>query len=685
MKKIRKYIAPYLTALLISLHGIVLDLTIGKRTAIVAVLVIASLLPIFLLVANILLTKRYVKRINQAKVADMNRYLLRHREEAEETTVKGLKKLQRIRKTTALYAIFVWLCGGGIAVLGGMLYSVATALHLLFLFYAGTVFCAVYDRFHVEKRIEPDKNWIQLAPNDYPTLYSLARRAADELGCREDIMILLSTDCNARILKDKGRYLLELGIVLLHIISDDELYCILLHEFSHVSQKHRASMREARYFTSFSNRAETHTGMDSFLAQLFLFFDIRYSFRYSVYRYATSVVHESDADRDMARLGTPETAASALLKLQYDNLYFWENGVRDEPSIFASETLSANYLTDKIATFRDAVESRHEDWNALVDREILANNATHPTLKMRLDILGIQEVKTLEYDGSDAYRAELQKALDKAEALIYDDRKKSYAKDRKEAYLDPLSRIEAWHEQGEPISAENYADLITDLKQLGRHTEAEALCERAIGELPENSSMHAYYIKGCALLCRYDPKGLDYVYHAIEKNQNYLEEGLQMIGTFCCLTGREQELLEYREKAARLAQKNKDEDSQANFLSRYDKLTREQLPDGMLEDILTYIHSVDCGIIENIYLVRKTVSESFFTSAFIIHFFGGTDAQRDEIMHKIFRYLDSYPVEWQFSLFDYFEYPEVKVERIEGSLVYSKSNKTYKERKNGKL
>ena len=43
-------------------------------------------------------------------------------------------------------------------------------------------------------------------------------------------------------------------------------------------------------------------------------------------------------------------------------------------------------------------------------------------------------------------------------------------------------------------------------------------------------------------------------------------------------------------------------------------------------------------------------------------------------MHKIFRFLDSHPTEWQFSLFDYFEYPEVKVEKIEGSLVFSKEN-----------
>ena len=92
----------------------------------------------------------------------------------------------------------------------------------------------------------------------------------------------------------------------------------------------------------------------------------------------------------------------------------------------------------------------------------------------------------------------------------------------------------------------------------------------------------------------------------------------------------------------------------------------------MLEEILTFIRSIDQDIIQNIYLVRKTVSETFFASVFIIHFYGGTDAQRDEIMHKIFRFLDSHPSDWQFSLFDYFEYPEVKVEKIEGSLVFSK-------------
>ena len=141
------------------------------------------------------------------------------------------------------------------------------------------------------------------------------------------------------------------------------------------------------------------------------------------------------------------------------------------------------------------------------------------------------------------------------------------------------------------------------------------------------------------------------------------------------MTGKEKELQDYRERAVILAQKNKDENSGADFLSRRDKLTRDDMPEEMKQGIVDFILSVGDNIVENIYLVRKTVSESFFTSVFIVHFYGGTDKQRGEIMHKIFRYLDSYPVDWQFSLFDYFDYPEIKVDKIDGALIYSKKNK----------
>ena len=291
-----------------------------------------------------------------------------------------------------------------------------------------------------------------------------------------------------------------------------------------------------------------------------------------------------------------------------------------------------------------------------------------------MNALGIQDLSLTDTKSSDEYIAECQKLLEFSENIIYEERLKTYKNDRTEQFVQPLARIEEWHQARNPISPETYADLVSDLKTIGKHEEAEALCDKVIEVLPSLSSAHATFMKGSAMLYRYDERGMELIYRAMEQNGNYIEEGLNIIGNFCCLTGREEALLDYRKKAGELAQKHVDQDSQISFLSKNDNLTKETLPDGMLEEILAYIKSIDQDIIQNIYLVRKTVSNTFFASAFIIHFYGGTDAQRDEIMHKIFRFLDSHPTEWQFSLFDYFQYPEIKVEKIEGSLVFSKEN-----------
>ncbi len=61
------------------------------------------------------------------------------------------------------------------------------------------------------------------------------------------------------------------------------------------------------------------------------------------------------------------------------------------------------------------------------------------------------------------------------------------------------------------------------------------------------------------------------------------------------------------------------------------------------------------------------------TSAFVIKFDVQTDADiQDEILHKIFCYLDTCS-DWQFSLFNYLSVANVKVETIENSCVYTRS------------
>ncbi len=682
MKKSGRYLAAYGSSFLISLIGIVWRNHAPDQTVLI-ILTALSAVPFLLLAANIILSKQYVKKINRTKVADMQGYMLRYRNEAEKASRTLLKRLQGQRRAAMVYAALVWFLAACASILGGMLYSFAFLLFYLCILYAGTMFYGIYARIPKKETAVLNDNALVLQRKEYPYLYDIARRAAQSLNCYGEITILLSFDCNAIIVRAKDTYYLQLGIILLGILSEEELYCTCLHEFSHCSDRNRGDEREMKYGGWLSSYKDT-SGFMIFVTNLFAFFDARYLFDHMTYQYATSVVKETEADRDMAKYGSIEAAASVLLKLNYDNKFRWESGVWNEAPVYASEEPNPHYLRDLINRFKDATAERHTVWDEMIDREILSNSATHPTIKMRLETIGAERVGQIEGKSSPDYFGEVQKALDFADGKLLG-MQDGYQKDREEHYLAPLRRVTEWEERGMPITAEGYADMISDLRQIGRNEEAEALCERAIQELNENSRQHAYFMKGCALIHRYDEAGVDLIYHAIENNPNYLEEGLQAIGEFYCMTGREEQLLAYRERAQQLVQKDKDEYSETRILSKNDKLSAEHMPDGMLEDILAYIRSVDEDTVQCIFLVRKTISKTFFTSVFVIGFCGGTDRRRDAaIMYKIFRYLDTYPVKWHFSLFNYFDCPGIRFDKIAGSLVYSKSNTKAKENENSK-
>ena len=639
------------------------------NNAVLIGLITVTPLPLVFFLLNIYLTSAYTNKINKAKVEEMNAYLLRHKQEAEATSCKMLKKLSRLRRISVAYSTILGLAAACASILGAVLYNRIFTLSWILMFYSIAVFYVIYGRSDGEKKIETDASLIILTEKDFPLVYNAARRAADKLDCQGDIVIALAIENQVTIVKNKGGYILYVGAMIFGMMSEDELFSIFVHEFSHMSKKNHPQMREARY-NRMIEKLKVHP---AWLIHLVSYLDVKYLFDHMIFSLAQSVVAETEADRDMAAYSDPAAAASSLLKLNYDDLLGWESDSHDQKNLYESETLTADYFAVTLQKYNDSLNERRDDWNAMLSKEILSNNATHPTVRMRLETLGVTEFKTLPDQSSEEYRSERNRILEFAEARLYEDRQKNdYEQARRERYLEPMGRVTEWESNGMPITVDGYADIISDLRLLGRNRDAEAVCDRAIAELNENSSLHAYFIKGCYLLSRYDEHGIELLYRAVENNSNYIDEGLHMIGCFCCMTGREKELEEYRAKASQLMQKDKDENSHASILTKNDRLSKEELPEGMLEDILSFIHSVDSDVISEIYLVKKTVSDSFFTSAFVIRFEGGDDKMRYEIMHKVFRYLDAYPIDWQFSLFDYDEHKDVRLDKIEGSLVYKK-------------
>lgn len=627
----------------------------------------AMLLPLFFLILSIILKKLYVRRFTQKSVAEMQSFMLSHRERAEQTAVEKLALLKKLKTLSDLYAITFGILGAVCSAFSGAatMSEVSSAL----LLYPVFLFLCAYSRIRFRAlEIFFDEDDGCISPEDYPELFALAKKAAEKQGCEDKIKIILSPSYYASISKESGMYCIYLGVMLINILSEEELYHILLHEFAHVTRKNSDGMPERRYGVWIEN-GNPHI-LSKLTSKMYSYIDCVYALQFSFYLYAVSIELETAADNAMAEYGDPKIAASALTKLKYRNLYEWESGTHDEDSIYISEAPDREILKKDINAFLSLTEKRREFWDSLIGKEIISRQASHPTLKMRLESLGVSEYEVLPTDAREEYSKERVRAIEFMSELVCKANEVNYEENRKRKYLEPLEKVTEWEEAGKPVIAEEYADICAYLRTLGRYAESDELCMRAINELPSPANLHGYYMHGCFLLHTYDRGGLDYIYHAIENNTNYIEEGLEIIGEYCCMVGDQDELDSYREKAVQIAQRDRDVYSKINVLEKGDALSPEALPEGMLEGIIDFIKSIDEGNVDKVYLVRKTITPDFFTSAVIVDFKSGTDDDTlNETMHKIFMYLDT-STDWQFSLFDYKSVAKLHVENIPNSLVY---------------
>ena len=631
----------------------------------------AFLLPFIFLLINVIIHHIYSKKLNRKSFTESQQYWLSHRKNAEETIQKKLSLLKKLIIINDLYSILLVVCAFVSAFLLGVIKDGGDFVAPLFVCFIIISGATLRIRLKTpDKFFEEDKTYV--SEDDYPALYALARKAAAATGATSKIKIAILDDFNAGAANINNTISIQLGALLLNGLSEAEVYCVLLHEFSHAKDEARQEKINNYYqyiCDLYSNNiTNIYLGITK---HLFTFIDVYFNIQYRLYLYAVSLTRESTADKAMAICGDNEIAASTLIKIKYYELYTWEKGTYDTPCKMESEKYDTNSLKNEILKFKDATQLNAEKWNTLINNELLSRSATHPTLKMRLESLGISKIVVLYPESSAEYTTDCERAIEHVSTLIAEQNNESYEEYRKFYYIESKELIEKWECNGKPIVAEEYGDICDALRRLGRNTEALELCENAIRLLDDVGSCYAYFIKGCFLLHSFDESGIEYIYKAIENNYNYVDEGLDVIGHFCCLTGQEDQLELYRERAVALREENKIH-FEASVLNKKDKLSAELLPDGMLEDILAHITSGHSDRIEKIYLVRKTITDDFFTSAFIIKMASDTDEDtRYRILHKAFNYLDTCS-DWQFSLFDYEDVKNVKIEDVTGSCVYTK-------------
>ncbi len=140
-----------------------------------------------------------------------------------------------------IVAVWLWNWDMEVEGRGVLLYLIAKYGGLL----ATGLFVAFLIRGLVKRHRVQEEGWVELRPEQAPSLHAFVHRLCDELGAPRPQQIILSPDVNAALVYDtslinlivppKKKLLIGLGLV--NVLNLSEFKAVLAHEFGHFSQK----------------------------------------------------------------------------------------------------------------------------------------------------------------------------------------------------------------------------------------------------------------------------------------------------------------------------------------------------------------------------------------------------------------------------------------------------------------
>jgi len=617
-----------------------------------------------LLVANVVITPIYKKRMDSMSVEQKQNYLDERKSSARENLSKSVRRVKRIRIGIEIYTVLLAVLAVTYVFACGFSGESGSTLIGLYIFYG------LIRRVH---RVNKSDFTGYSEEKDFPTIYAIAKKAAENVGVEGEIKIMFTWDCNAGIAKIGNVNSLQIGAVLLDVLSEEELYSILVHEFAHLTKKCYPAQKEFALFDYITNTDDSH--FSQYTNLFFRFPEILFAWEFFIYRYVASSTIEAIADSAVLEHGSPKDAISAMAKINYDHFFGKELYKFIPDSYYKPEKCREDARSIYASALRRAIAERKEAWDGYLAAEIEPRSASHPIFRNRMAALGVTSYTTVLPEGESPYRLECARVLKKADSEIYEAEKDTYEAAREEKYLAPMRMVEEWRKSGKNPPAEEARPLIDALASLCLYDEMEALCDALIAETENKFALpYAYMSKGQLLLMRYDKSGIDYMYKALEDNHNYIEWALDEIGEFCCRMGLAEELEEYRRKAVEYAQVKEDKYDGAGELSAGDNVVQSDMPAELLDEIVSFIQGADeKEQVRAVYLVKKIITDDFSSDIFLLVFRNDYDGEACSALYrKVFDFLDTHPSDKQFSLFVYDKSYNAVLKKIKDYIVFER-------------
>ena len=482
---------------------------------------------------------------------------------------------------------------------------------------------------------------IGMNEQDYPKLYALCEKAARTVGCNRSFIVQVGD--NTGVMENGRQVVIILNPVHTMLCTSDELYAVLLHEFAHVVNEDTG--RSYRL----SRGAERFLGTDNLIITLFISaFAAKFSINSSFYDIAATRHHEMLADEAVVKYGTTQafidaTAKSCMLTL-FDRLPRRE---LNYDCLESAEPVS-DLMTRRYEVYLKYRQIEGDGWKKILSEELPARIASHPTLRQRMEALGVESYDDGKRETDEDYIAEQKKLLSFADGIVRKSIEPNYAAMRKECYLDIkalLEKYEAAEREGKPIPEDRLTEYMQAFYGID-NAKALEIADRLLAASDEYAQAH--FLRGQLYYDAMDDRCVDELRAAIRENGNYFEAANELIGSFALLSGNQQLIDEFRTNIPEETMQNEDK-KKSDLWDKSKPFYACKLGDDTKKEICDRIAEFSEGKIKQLYFAGYDDDRTYIVVDF------GTKKLTEkhyDILNKLFAYLDSRVENFSYGLYD---------------------------------
>ena len=510
-------------------------------------------------IVNLVKEKRYVKSLIDTPMSDWQTHFDKRREEIQSGIREASDKLSRLLRKVVAYNVFLIIAFfciscGVIALMRASVtfdedFTIAefcfTAIVIcafLYLFYMPVVSTL----FRVQPKNGPRFWQTPLPEHDYPLLYGVAERSAKAVGYKGRFYLMPCDDNGVSVSEEGGTIYIDLPPALLPLLTEEELYSVLVHEFAHALH---ADTRISRKCGNLNFRYGERQGFEKIALLFFSYAGSLIDRETDLLLTYSGIEREKSADEEVKKHADGQTFINATAKAYLFDEVFREAIKEFAYDAYGSEQPPEDDYERLTAYFSKHAHEIYPHALEVMMRRLPARNDSHPTFRMRAETFGVTAPDPFLVSDGEFHEEELRftRACGRElqSSLI-----PHWKYMREENYIRIKAIIEKYDTEGEN-AAESTKLLALDAFW---HTDFEKALSAAGKLLQDDETCNAAkLVKGSILCTRDDEQGLPLLLESIRANIN-LADMFDLYGETVLRTGKQELLDELRKLQTTLGQ-----------------------------------------------------------------------------------------------------------------------------------